>query len=103
MAEASSGNTWYFVASTQKRSCSSLIGIGGRQVIVLRPVLGQVEQFPVYTVDDVRGRWRRTILGFPIGHRARHPAIVIDGSIAEHLEYWVERFDGASAFALSKV
>ena len=40
-----------------------LLGVARRQVVVLRPVLGEIEQLPLDAVHDILWRWRSPFHG----------------------------------------
>ena len=88
---------------------AQLVGHLGGEVVGLRPVFVDVVSLPTETVHDVRRRLRQTEVPRRIQRRRRgHPAVMIDGALAEHLEVlrrplaWrggvVPRIDHAHAF-----
>ena len=58
----------------------------GGQVVVLGRILLDVIKFPFVAGDHIRRRLRAQFPGKGRRRRGRHPAVVIDGAIAEHLE-----------------
>ena len=87
-AEASSGKHLILggLDPEQILQLLELVGIGGRDVVVLRPVLGEIEELPLDAVHDVLRLRRGAVPRLPVGHRRGHPAVVIERPIAEHLE-----------------
>ena len=87
--EASNGSTWYLRASCAKSSfiSFSFLGMLGRHVVGLRPVLASGRRVPTCTL--LKGSWLTgpaTIPRRADDLRAGDPAFVIDGVVAHHLE-----------------
>ena len=58
----------------------------GGQVVVLRGVLHDVVELPLVAGDHIRRRLGAQLPRHSCRGRGRHPPVVIDGAVAEHLE-----------------
>ena len=103
--ELSKGRTWYFAASVRNNACISLSlsGILGREIVVLREVLGDVVELPfvvrprsgILAVPGSQGGAAASC--WPSSRRDRSPRLPTIS------KYCVSRFDGHLALALSNV
>ena len=86
--ELSSGNTLYFFASVSKTVLQflELVRHLGSEVVGLRHILVEVVEFPFVTGDHVRRRLGAQFPGNGHRSRGRHPAVMINGAVAHHLE-----------------
>ena len=86
--EASSGSTWYLLRflEEQRLQFLQLVGIGRGNVVGLRPVLGQVVEFPRHVVEGILVDRPGDVPRRADHFRAGDPAFVIDGVVAHHLE-----------------
>ena len=82
--EASSGKTWYFLASALQYL--HLLGVLGGNVLGLAEVLVQVIELEYLVVERIRVCRPERLPRRPIHLRAQHPAVVIQRPLPHHLE-----------------